>query len=143
MLIELMDILKLFFFYFNNHFRLDKVELSPEETPYISFRADHVGLRDSILNYGRVDSNGMPLITAFDDPGNPSASLPRHIEEYEDVDHHFFYKTLEEVRRSQNPVSCVSNCLEIFWLFFFIVIIILKNQNFVASSYASVLIASY
>ncbi|KAK7002834.1 hypothetical protein BgiMline_004249, partial [Biomphalaria glabrata] len=88
--------------------KLDKVELSPEETPYISFRADHVGLRDSILNYGRVDSNGMPLITAFDDPGNPSASLPRHIEEYEDVDHHFFYKTLEEVRRSQNPVSCIN-----------------------------------
>ncbi|KAH9520023.1 hypothetical protein Btru_071493 [Bulinus truncatus] len=88
--------------------KLDKVELSPEETPYISFRADHLGLRESILNYGRVDANGLPLITAFDDPGNPSASLPRHVEEYEDVDHHFFYKTLEEVRRSQNPGSCIT-----------------------------------
>ncbi|CAL1528832.1 unnamed protein product [Lymnaea stagnalis] len=88
--------------------KLKRVELSPEETPYISFRADHVGIRESILNYGRVDANGLPLITAFDDPGNPSASLPRHVEEYEDVDHHVFYKTVEEVKRSQNAGSCIT-----------------------------------
>ncbi|XP_059141598.1 uncharacterized protein LOC131929424 [Physella acuta] len=90
--------------------KLNRVELSPEETPYISFRADHVELRDSIMNYGRVDANGLPLITAFDDPGNPSASLPRHVEEYEDVDHHVFYKTVEEIKRSQcAPASCQIN----------------------------------
>lgn len=103
------------------------MELSPEETPYISFRADHVELRDSIMNYGRVDANGLPLITAFDDPENPSASLPRHVEEYEDADHHVFYKTVEEIKRSQcAPASCVSYPT----LFLFSCYLIVQGRNF-------------
>ncbi|RUS91896.1 hypothetical protein EGW08_000298 [Elysia chlorotica] len=83
--------------------RLNKVELSPEETPYISFRANHLGLREAILSYGRVDANGLPLVTAFEDPSKPSASLPRHLEEYEDVDHHVFYKTLGHSQAGKTP----------------------------------------
>uniref|UniRef100_A0A0B6Y7F5 Nuclear receptor coactivator 4 N-terminal domain-containing protein n=1 Tax=Arion vulgaris TaxID=1028688 RepID=A0A0B6Y7F5_9EUPU len=86
--------------------KLNRIELSPEETPYISFRADHVNLRESILTYGRVDASGLPPLIAFDN--NPSASLPRHVEEYEDVDHHIFYKTLEEVKRAKTSASSIS-----------------------------------
>ncbi|GFS27784.1 nuclear receptor coactivator 4 [Elysia marginata] len=88
--------------------RLNKVELSPEETPYISFRADHLGLREAILGYGRVDANGLPLVTAFEDPSKPSASLPRHFEEYEDVDHHVFYKTLNHSQAKQVPGTSIN-----------------------------------
>lgn len=88
--------------------RLNKVELSPEETPYISFRADHLGLREAILSYGRVDANGLPLVTAFEDPSKPSASLPRHFEEYEDVDHHVFYKTLGHSQAGRVPGTSIN-----------------------------------
>jgi hypothetical protein len=85
--------------------KLNRIELSPEETPYISFRANHMSLRESILTYGRVDASGLPPLIAFNDPGNPSASLPRHVEDYEDADHHIFYKTLEEVKRTKTSNS--------------------------------------
>ncbi|CAG5132954.1 unnamed protein product [Candidula unifasciata] len=98
--------------------KLNRIELSPEETPYISFRADHVKLRESILHYGRVDASGLPPLMAFNDPGNPSASLPRRVEEYQDVDHHIFYKTLERqtsasgVRRINVAIPKLSTHLE-------------------------------
>lgn len=95
--------LSLFFF-----LRLKRLELSPEETPYISFRANHASLQDAILNYGQVDGTGLPLLMAFDDPGNPSPSLPRCVEDYEDVDHHVFHKPLKEMKMGQIPTSCVS-----------------------------------
>ncbi|GFO02528.1 nuclear receptor coactivator 4 [Plakobranchus ocellatus] len=88
--------------------RLNNIELSPEETPHISFRADHLSLREAILSYGRVDANGLPLATAFDDPSKPSASLPRHLEEYEDADHHVFYKTLGQAQTGPNPVTSIN-----------------------------------
>lgn len=75
---------------------LTATELKAEETPYIAFRADHVAMRESILSYGRVDANGLPLQSAFADFSKPSASLPRHLEEYEDSEHHVFYKNLQE-----------------------------------------------
>ena len=99
---------RLTWFYFYCVPRLNKVELSPEETPYISFRADHLGLREAILSYGRVDANGLPLATAFEDPSKPSASLPRHLEEYEDWDHHVFYKTVGQAQAGVNPSTSVS-----------------------------------
>jgi len=79
--------------------RLTKLDLSPEETPYIGFCADNVHMMEQLTAYGRVDNNGLPLPSAFEDPSNPSASLPRQIEEYEDQEHHIFYKTLQEIHR--------------------------------------------
>lgn len=79
---------------------LNTTELKAEETPYIAFRADQVALRESILSYGRVDANGMPLLSAFADEDKPSASLPRHVEEYEDTEHHLFYKALQDGKAS-------------------------------------------
>ncbi|XP_070187590.1 uncharacterized protein [Littorina saxatilis] len=76
--------------------QLSNTELKAEETPYIAFRAEQAALRESILSYGRVDSNGLPFLSAFNEEDEPSASLPRHLEEYEDSEHHVFYKTLQD-----------------------------------------------
>ncbi|KAL8568863.1 hypothetical protein ACOMHN_009683 [Nucella lapillus] len=86
---------------------LNTTELKAEETPYIAFRADHLALRESILSYGRVDANGMPLLSAFADEDKPSASLPRHVEEYEDSEHHLFYKALQEGKANSANI-CVA-----------------------------------
>lgn len=75
--------------------QLNSTDLKAESTPHVAFRADHVALRESILNYGRVDAKGLPLMTAFSADNKPSASLPRHLEEYEDTEHHIFYKALQ------------------------------------------------
>ena len=85
--------------------RLSTTELKAEETPYIAFRADHITLRESILSYGRVDANGMPLLSAFADEDKPSASLPRHVEEYGDSDDHVFYKALQDGKSNSSSVS--------------------------------------
>ena len=87
------------------------MELKAEETPYIAFRADQLALRESILSYGRVDPNGMPLMSAFADDDKPSASLPRHIEEYEDTEHHLFYKALQDGKGNSSSVSLLLVCL--------------------------------
>lgn len=88
--------------------RLESLELKAEETPHIAFRANHVSLRESILSYGRVDSKGLPLQSAFADADKPSASLPRHLEEYEDTEHHVFYKTLQDTRAENAASTSVS-----------------------------------
>lgn len=88
--------------------RLNQLELSPEETPYIAFRADQLQMREQLLNFGRVDSNGLPPALAFEQAGKPSASLPRHLEEYEDADHHIFYKTIQEIKREPQDVTSIT-----------------------------------
>ncbi|XP_071106751.1 nuclear receptor coactivator 4-like isoform X1 [Haliotis cracherodii] len=88
--------------------KLDISDLKPEESPYITFQADQSTLRESILDYGRVDASGFPLQSAFVAHGHPSTCLPRHFEEYEDADHHVFYKTVEEVNRARTASSNIS-----------------------------------
>ena len=44
---------------------VSNLDLRPLETPNISFRADVAGLRQSIKKFGKVDSRGCPLETAF------------------------------------------------------------------------------
>lgn len=63
-----------------------------------------MALRESILNYGRVDANGMPLLSAFADEDKPSASLPRHVEEYGDSEDHVFYKALQDGKSNGSSV---------------------------------------
>lgn len=87
--------------------RFELGDLKPEETPFIDFRADSSLLREQIVNYGKVDVTGVPPKSVFVSPGNPSSSLPRHFEEYEDADHHILYKTIEEVSRTKSADSCV------------------------------------
>ncbi|KAK6169127.1 hypothetical protein SNE40_020239 [Patella caerulea] len=77
---------------------VDINDLNPEETAFFSFRADPADLRKSILNYGHVDANGMPLMGAFFEP--ESQTLPRHFEDYEGPDHHIFHKTVEDNMKS-------------------------------------------
>ena len=84
-------------------------DLKPEETPYLSFCADQVGLREAILNYGRIDANGIPLQAAFSEQENMSTCMPGHFEDYEDADHHVFYKTIEEISCAQRPSGEVSH----------------------------------
>ncbi|XP_005108100.1 uncharacterized protein LOC101864551 isoform X2 [Aplysia californica] len=91
--------------------RLNQLDLSPEETPYIAFRADQLQLRESLMNFGRVDANGLPLAMAFENPVKPSASLPRHLEEYEDVEHHVFNKTLHEINKESASSTSIRVCI--------------------------------
>ena len=88
--------------------RLDKLDLKPEETPNIAFRADVAALRDAVKNFGRVDARGLPLENVFVDPENSSRSLPRTFEDYGDAEHHVLYKTVEEVRKEKNKDCSVS-----------------------------------
>ena len=96
--------------------RLNQLELSPEETPYIGFCADQLQMRENLLSYGRVDVNGVPTTSnAFEEPCKPSASLPRHVEEYEDADHHVFYKTLQDIQRTPDTSTSVSFCFVLIY----------------------------
>ncbi|XP_033736233.1 nuclear receptor coactivator 4-like isoform X2 [Pecten maximus] len=79
----------------------DMNDLKPEETPYISFRADSASLKDAIVNYGRLDHTGFPLTSQFMDPRSPAASLPPHFEDYDDAEHHILYKTVEEIKHAK------------------------------------------
>ncbi|KAL5018868.1 hypothetical protein ScPMuIL_004590 [Solemya velum] len=87
--------------------RMNMLDIKPDETPFLSFRGDAAKLRDTIVNYGRVDSTGMTVPTSFQDPGKPSASLPPHFEDYEDEDHHVLYKTVEEIKRTRTSDASV------------------------------------
>ena len=62
---------------FFHYCRLDKVDLKPEETPHIGFRADVPAFRSAIRNFGRVDAHSLSLEYAFVDPQTSSASLAR------------------------------------------------------------------
>lgn len=86
---------------------MNMLDIKPDETPFLSFRGDAAKLRDTIVNYGRVDSTGMTIPTSFQDPGQPAASLPPNFEDYEDEDHHVLYKTVEEIRRTRNSDTSV------------------------------------
>jgi nuclear receptor coactivator 4 len=87
--------------------RLDELDLKPEETPNIGFRADVAEMRDCVRNFGRVDSRSLNLPTAFAHPEVSSASLPRTFEDYEDAEHHVLYKTLADVKRDKNNDSSI------------------------------------
>lgn len=88
--------------------RLDLGELIPEETPYISFKCDPARLRTAIMDFGKVASNVVsPLQSPFMAAEEMAPSLPKHLEEYEDADHHVLYKTVEEINRARSEQPCV------------------------------------
>ena len=93
------------------HFvRLDTLELHPQETACIRFRADVNSLRSVIHSFGRVDSKGGPMEGAFVHPGQTSStSLPQTFEDYGDAEHHVLYKTLEEVKKEKHNDDSVSH----------------------------------
>ncbi|XP_061181672.1 nuclear receptor coactivator 4-like isoform X2 [Saccostrea echinata] len=86
--------------------RIDPSDLKPEESPYLTFRCDAGSLRESINSFGKIDASGLPH-SVFVQPGNPSTSLPKHVEEYEDAEHHVLYKTVEEVHQSKMSNACI------------------------------------
>ncbi|KAK3579480.1 hypothetical protein CHS0354_028293 [Potamilus streckersoni] len=87
---------------------LEVDDLQPEESPFISFKADSKGLREVIMNYGKVVDSPAGIKTSFMEPNRPSLSLPPHLEEYEDAQHHVLYKTLEEINRSKTKEPYVN-----------------------------------
>ncbi|KAH3860769.1 uncharacterized protein LOC127865773 [Dreissena polymorpha] len=92
-----------------NMAKLDMRDLNPEETPYLSFKSDPASLREAILNYGKIDHTSVPpLPSPFMAPDKPAPSLPRHLEEYEDAEHHILYKTVEEISRTRTDTPCVN-----------------------------------
>ena len=58
---------------------VSNLDLRPLETPNISFRADVAGLRQSIKKFGKVDSRGCPLETAFAGKSQESESSTPHL----------------------------------------------------------------
>ncbi|XP_064615983.1 nuclear receptor coactivator 4-like [Liolophura sinensis] len=90
-----------------NMTRLELTDLEPEESSQISFQADAAGLRDTIMEFGRVEAGNKALQKVFADTYTPSASLPKSFEEYDDADHHVLYKTLEEVNRGKSSSSSI------------------------------------
>ena len=114
MYIILWNVNELFFYDTYFHFnRLESLDLRPEESPYISFRADVPSLRESLYKFGRVDSRGLPIETAFADPQMSSTSLPNVFEDYGDAEHHILYKTVEEIKKINYKDSSVS-CQNMF-----------------------------
>ena len=90
--------------------RIDPSDLKPEESAYLNFRCDAGSLRESINSFGKIEANGLPH-AVFVQAGNPSRSLPKHVEEYEDAEHDVLYKTLQEVQQAKTSSSCVSVCV--------------------------------
>jgi hypothetical protein len=91
------------------HFkRIDPNDLKPEESPFLTFRCEAGLLRESINSFGKIDASGFPH-SVFIQPGNSSTSLPKHVEEYEDADHHVLYKTVEEVQQAMATSSQVNH----------------------------------
>ena len=90
--------------------RIDPSDLKPEESAYLNFRCDAGSLRESINSFGKIEANGLPH-AVFVQAGNPSRSLPKHVEEYEDAEHDVLYKTLQEVQQAKTSSSCVSVCI--------------------------------
>jgi len=62
------------------------------------------GLRQMVHEFGRVDSKGLPL-EAFAGPHVRSSSLPKPFEDYEDDEHHVFYKTVHEIHEKKHGKS--------------------------------------
>lgn len=88
--------------------KLELGDISPAETPYVSFKSDPNSLRDAIMNYGRIDPNSVPpLQSPFMAPNHPAPSLPKQFEDYNDAEHHILYKTVEEINRSKTSEPCV------------------------------------
>ncbi|XP_077999186.1 nuclear receptor coactivator 4-like [Glandiceps talaboti] len=95
--------------------RFSDLNLNPEENASICFRADRTKLREQIHDFGRVDSRSVSVNQerAFTDPTFPSSSLPSPFEDYEDLDHHILYKTLEELKgQEQKQKACVRSTTE-------------------------------
>ena len=64
------------------------------------------------MDFGKIVSNidlVSPLQSPFIAPEDVAPSLPKHLEEYEDADHHVLYKTVEEINRSRLEQPCVSH----------------------------------
>jgi len=88
--------------------RIDSHGKHPVESPHICFRADMAGLRQAVHEFGRVDSKGLPL-EAFASPHVRSSSLPKPFEDYEDDEHHVFYKTVHEIHEKKHGKSIIFN----------------------------------
>lgn len=88
--------------------RIDSHGKHPVESPHICFRADMPGLRQAVHEFGRVDSKGLPL-EAFASPHVRSSSLPKPFEDYEDDEHHVFYKTVHEIHEKKHGKSIIFN----------------------------------
>ena len=97
------------FMYVTFHSRSIELKLRPDESPYISFRADIPKLREGIFNFGRIDSRGLPIETAFADPDMTSQCLPNVFEDYGDAEHHILYKTVEEIKKTKHNDTSVSD----------------------------------
>lgn len=86
--------------------RIDPSDLKPEESAYLNFRCDASSLRESINSFGKIEASGLPH-AVFVQAGNPSTSLPKHVEEYEDAEQDVLYKTLQEIQQAKTSSSCI------------------------------------
>ena len=74
-----------------------------EASPHIRFHADAATLRNSIREFGQVDSAAYPFASKMLSPLDPfplshlgtAASLPKPFEDYDDDEHHVLYKPVD------------------------------------------------
>ena len=82
---------------------LCRVDMLSEASPHIRFHADAATLRNSIREFGQVDSAAYPFASKMLSPLDPfplshlgtAASLPKPFEEYDDDEHHVLYKPVD------------------------------------------------
>ena len=97
-------------------FSLDDIESLPEECAELLFNGNMQGLRTAILNFGEVDCTYKPMDTLTANENMPTASIPETFEDYNDEEHHILYKTLQDLKKTnETSVSGVmrTNCIEI------------------------------
>ncbi|XP_013409729.1 nuclear receptor coactivator 4 [Lingula anatina] len=75
--------------------KLDLLDIKPEDTPFMSFKANTASLREVIHKFGRVSGHCPLLDRPFAEPGEEASSLPKWFEDYEDVEHHVLYKSVQ------------------------------------------------
>lgn len=89
------------------------VDMLSEESPHIRFHADAATLRNSIREFGQVDSAVFPFASKLLSPLDPfppshlgtAASLPKPFEEYDDDEHHVLYKPVDNGSSSSIHVN--------------------------------------
>lgn len=81
-------------------------DMAPEEPMHITFKPTPFGLKDVVMNFGKISSNRISLST-FVESDNSSTSLPKRFEDYEDAEHHVLYKTVENIKQDSNSEKSV------------------------------------
>ncbi|XP_029636124.1 nuclear receptor coactivator 4 [Octopus sinensis] len=75
-------------------------DMVPEEPMHMTFKPTPIGLKDVVMNFGKITSNGVSLSTFAESDTSPT-SLSKQSEDYRNVSH----KAVEQTKQASNSVK--------------------------------------